>query len=442
MAGGVAKKQAVDEAIRCPQCADPVCKRGCPLEIDIPVFIRLLREGNPNEALAKIREANHLTAICGRMCSAPCEDACVLKEEHAPISIRALERYAWDHGHKRIEAQGSRGKQQATMAKVAVVGSGPSGLTAAVELSKLGFKITVFESLHWAGGVLRYGIPAFRLPQRVLESELEYVESFGVEIKTNVAIGQTNSLKELFEMGYNAILLAVGAGVPKFSQIPGENLAGVYFAEEFLMRFNLMRAHQYPRDGTSPWLGKKIVVVGSKMAAFDCARIAARLGREAVVVHAGTQDDMHLSQEERGYAKQEGVRLEVLAKVLEFLPDEKKRVKAVKCVRMDFADPEASGQWKIVPAAGSEFFLEADTVVMAIGHQPNTYLMNKTNAELRTNKDGTFWTHKNSFMTSISGIFVGGDCETGPGPLVRAMGKGKEVAREISSYLKQHIPKK
>jgi len=438
VAGGLTKKQAIDEAIRCPQCAEPACNQGCPVGIDIPAFIRLLREGNPSDALEKIREANHLTAICGRMCSAPCETACILNEENAPISIRALERYAWDQGHKRGDGQGAKGKGQGLTGKVAVVGSGPSGLTAAVELSQLGIKVTVFESLHLAGGVLRYGIPAFRLPPKVFDSELEYVQSLGIEIKTNTAIGQSYSLKELFEMEYSVILLALGAGVPQFSQISGENLSGVYFAEEFLMRVNLMKANQYPAYGTSLCVGKQIAVIGGGMAALDCARIAVRLGKEAFVIHEGTEEDMRVRKEEREYAKEEGVKLEILSKVLEILPDEKKSVKAVKCMRMDFADPDSTGQWKIMAAAGSEFILEADTVIMAQGHGSNTNLV-KSTEELRLNKNGTIWTHKNSFMTSIPGVFVGGDCETGPGPVVRAMGKGKEVAREINNYLKRHI---
>jgi len=436
--GGLSKKQAIEEAARCPQCADPVCVEGCPLHIDIPVFIRSLREGNAAEALNKIREANVLTGICGRACSAPCETACILNEEKSPISIRALERYAWDHGHRRQPIKKSSAGQKI---KIAVVGSGPAGLTAAVELVRLGYQVTVFESLHEAGGVLSYGIPEFRLPRKILGAELEYVRSLGVEVRTNTLLGPMMSIKEIFETGYQAILLALGAGVPKFSNIPGENLVGVYLADEFLMRVNLMKAVQYPNYGTPLCLGHKVTVIGRGHPAMDSARTLVRLGKEVTLVHQGTEEDIFLKAEELAQAREEGVQLEFLTRVTQIIPDEQEAVAGVKCLRLDFAETHstAANGWQLLPVAGSEFTLESDSVIIAVGHRPNTQ-MAFWFKDLQMNKNGTIWTAKNSFMTSLCGVFVGGNLQA-VGPLVNAMGQAQKAVKEIHDYVQTQVPK-
>ena len=437
---------------------------GCPIKVDIPAFIRALREGNPTEALTKIREANPLTAICGRLCSAPCETACVLTEEDSPISIRALERYAWENGNRRTpvidllstnirKEKVNNKKEDGRDVKMAVVGSGPAGLTASVELARLGVKVTVFEALHEPGGVLSYGIPEFRLPPKILESELDYIRSFGVEIRTSAVMGSALTLKEIWDMGYKAVLLTLGSGIPKFSYIPGKNLAGIYFADEFLMRINLMKATQYPGYGTSLCLGEKVVVIGKGYAALDCARSVVRLDKDVTLVHQGLEEEFGGRVEELEYAKQEGVKLEMLTKVTQIIPDASQSVQGVKCIRMDFADtgdadsklpetvsdvPVTRGQWQIIPVAGSEFTIPADTVIMAVGHRPNTYIA-RWIKDLQINKNGTIWTAKNSSMTSIPGVFIGGDLESGPGPMIQAMGQAKRVAEEMRDYVMTHV---
>jgi len=403
----------------------------CPLGIAIPRFIRYLREGDVANAYQVIKEANWLPAVCGRICSAPCEAACVLNEEKAPIGIRALERYASDNGRARpIKAKEHKGK------KIAVVGSGPAGLTAAAQLAQKGFQVTIFESLDRPGGILRYGIPEFRIPRKVLDQEINEIKALGVDIQTNIFIGQTITLDELKKDGYEAILLAMGAGIPKFMELRGAHLGGVYYGEEFLMRVNLTKSAPFGRNQSNFIVGKKVVVIGSGNTALDCARCARRLGGEVTLIFRRTEEEMYVRAEERDLAKEEGIHFEPLAKPVEILADQNHFVAGLKCVRMDYADAGGNNQWQLEPVPDSEFIIDVDTVVIAIGHRPNS-LVSKLSSKLALNKDGTIKVDQTTFMTSVSGIFACGNVMTNAGPVVEAMASGKKAARGIEQFVLQ-----
>jgi len=430
---GFPKKLVFEEARRCPQCVDAACVKGCPLGIDIPRFIRFLREGNVASAYTKVREKNVLPLICGRMCSAPCEAACILNEEGAPpIGIRGLERYASDFGRSR-----STKRNQTFLGgkKIAIVGSGPTGLTAAAELAQRGYQVTIFESFDKAGGVLRYGVPAFRIPKKVLDNEINEIRALGVRVEANFLIGHTATLKELMNQDFAAILLATGAGIPKFMDLPGTNLGGVYYGEEFLMRVNRAKGSFFSRKLDKLPIGQKIAVIGSGNTALDCARIGVRLGREVTLLFRRTEEDMRVKKDERTYAKEEGVHFEPMVKPVEILADANNFVGGLKCVRMDYADTDGSGNWTITQVPESEFILEADTVVIAVGHNPNS-LISKDAPHLKTNKDGTFRVNEKNGMTSVPGIFAAGNARTNAGPVVKAIDSGKKAAEEIDNYLK------
>ena len=313
---GISKKSCLQEAQRCPQCTEPVCNSGCPLGIDIPAFIRLLREGNAPAALQKIKEQNEFPSICGRVCLAPCESACVFAKEDAPIGIRALERYAADHGRAALGA--GRKAHKPTGKKIAIIGSGPAGLTAAAQLARRGFQVTIFESLPLAGGVLRYGIPEFRLPREILETELQDLKNSGIEIRTNTHIGQTISLSELSKQGFSATLLTIGGGAPKFSDLPGTQFAGVYYAPELLIPFNLSSLSAAKKQLPFP-LGRKVIVVGTSSAALDVARVCRRLEREVTCVLPMTEEDLNAYPADLIQAREEGVEIESLTTPLEIL---------------------------------------------------------------------------------------------------------------------------
>ena len=428
---GLSKKQALEEARRCPQCASPTCLAGCPLGIDIPGFIRQIRENEPARALAKIKENNLLASICGRLCPAPCERACIFYEDGAPIAIRALERFAADFGQiKALKPEGfsSRGK------KVAVVGSGPAGLTVAGILAQKGFPVTVFESLPESGGVLRYGVPEFRFPKKILDSEIFWLKSLGVSWVTNFIVGQSAGLKELLSSGFSAVFAATGAGAVKFLEISGTNLGGVLYAEEFLMRLNL--ANSDSRAAAGFHIGNRVAVVGRGYAAIDCARAVVRLGRQATVIFEHSEDDSVVRLEDKEYGKEEGLQLEPLTKPLQILGDDRGFVCGIKCQRLDFADAENSGQWKLVEVPSSEFVVDTDTVIIAAGHQPNSVSIRKT-PDLKINSDGSVWTNESDCMTSLCGIFAGGSAVTGNTSVVQAMADGKKAAEAIERYLKR-----
>ena len=405
--------------------------KGCPIGIDIPGFIRLLREGNVTAAYEKIKEQNPLPSICGRICSAPCELSCILTEEGAPIGIRALERYASDFGRtKPVKRSSIVGNSK----KVAIVGSGPTGLSAAGELAKKGYQVTIFESLDRPGGVLRYGIPEFRIPKKILDQEIQDIKSLGVEIETNFYVGQTTTLEELSQKGFSAILLAMGAGLPKFMDLPGANLGGVYYGEEFLMRVNLTKSKIFNRVKADFFLGQKVAVIGSGNTALDCARTAKRLGREVTLIFRRTEDEMRVRKQEREWSKEEGIVFESLVKPMEIVAGQNNFVSGVRCIRMDYAETETSDQWELTAVPDSEFVLDVDTVVIAIGHRPNS-LISRMVPNLKINEDGTIVVDEKN-QTSISGVFASGNIVTNAGPVVEAIAAGKQAAENINRYLR------
>ncbi|KPK97477.1 MAG: dihydropyrimidine dehydrogenase [Omnitrophica WOR_2 bacterium SM23_72] len=434
---GYSAEQAQKEASRCLQCKDMPCVKGCPVEIDIPAFIKLLKEGKRKEALEKIKEKNNLPAVCGRVCPQEdqCEAVCVLNKKKIPINIGALERYAADYELVRSAKCEVPSKDKKTqLAKVAVVGSGPAGLTCAADLAKMGYQVTLFESLHIAGGVLVYGIPEFRLPKKIVGNEIAYIQSLGVDIETNILIGQTFTLEELFLKGFKAIFLAVGAGLPQFVGIPGENLSRVYSANEFLTRVNLMKGNRFPEYATPLSVGETVAVIGGGNVAVDCARVSLRLGKVVNLVYRRTEAEMPARAEEVKNAKEEGIIFQFLTQPVKVLGDEKGFVKGLECIKMVLGEPDESGRRRPVPVEDSNFVLDVDTVVVAIGQSPNP-LLSKVTSGLKTNKDGTVAVDKN-FMTSIKGVFAGGDIITGADTVISAMGAGKKAAQAIEAYIR------
>ena len=431
---GFSKEQATNEAKRCLQCKKPLCVDGCPVQIDIPAFIKLISEGKFSDSTEKIREKNNLPAICGRVCPQEdqCEQVCILSKKSKSINIGALERFAADHESKQ-KTKSTAPASKAT--KIAVVGSGPAGLTAAADLAKMGYGVTLFESLHLPGGVLIYGIPEFRLPKKIVLQEVEYIKSLGVNLNLNVLIGKTYTIDELFKDGFKAIFVAVGAGLPQFLGIPGENANRVYSANEYLTRVNLMKAYKFPEYATPINIGNKIAVIGAGNVAFDCARVSIRLGKEVNLVYRRSEKEMPARLEEIENAKEEGLIFNLLTQPVEILVNEKGFVKGLKCIKMQLGEPDDSGRRRPVPIENSDFVLDIDTVIVAIGQKPNPLLRNST-SNLKTNKNGTIWVEDN-LMTSIPGVFAGGDIITGADTVISAMGAGKKAAVSIDNYIKK-----
>lgn len=432
---GYSKEDALAEASRCLSCKDPKCVEGCPVNVDIPGFIKLICEENFEGAIEKIKATNALPAICGRVCpqESQCEARCVLGKKGQPVAIGRLERFCADYerekGVKAPEAIPSTGK------KVAVVGSGPAGLTAAADLAKLGHKVTIFESLHKAGGVLSYGIPEFRLPKEIVRQEVEYIKKLGVEVKPNYIIGRIKTLDELCD-DFDAVFLGTGAGLPNFMGIEGENLNGVYSANEFLTRVNLMKAYD-PEYDTMVRRGKHVVVVGGGNVAMDAARSALRLGAEEVsIVYRRGEDEMPARHEEIEHAKEEGITFRLLTNPVRILGDEKFNVTGVECIKMELGEPDKSGRRSPVPVEGSEFLVPADVVVIAIGTSPNPIIF-KGSEGLEQNKRGTVVADDETGSTSKCGVFAGGDVVTGAATVISAMGAGKKAAKAIDEYLKE-----
>lgn len=435
---GLRPIQAQSEAKRCLQCRRPLCMKGCPVEIDIPGFIGLIAEGKFNQAAEKIREKNNLPAICGRVCpqETQCEDTCILAKKGSPIAIGALERFAadWQMSHSQVKKKVTVKKRQA--GKVAVVGSGPCGLTCAGDLVKMGYRVTIFESLHKAGGVLVYGIPEFRLPKKIVATEIDYVKNSAVEIRVNVLVGKTFSLDELFRE-HAAIFIAVGAGLPRFLNIPGENLNRVYSANEFLTRVNLMKAYLFPKYDTPINLGKRIAVVGAGNVAFDAARCALRLGAKQVfIVYRRTEKEMPARVEEIENGKEEGIESYLLTLPLKIIGDEDGYVKGMECQKMRLGEKDGSGRRRPVPIEGSQFFLDVDTVIVAIGQSPNP-LLAKAMPGLKTGKRGIIVVDEVTQATNLKGVYAGGDITTGAATVISAMGAGKRAARAIDEYIRR-----
>jgi len=429
---GFSKADAFEEARRFPQLSDHSRDPKCPLDVDISSFFRILREGDIAGALKKIKEQNDFPAICGRVCSAPCEQEFVLEGKRAPIGIRALERFAADHGkkwsfhHKRTPCQGK---------KIAVIGSGPSGILAAAQLAKKDFQVTIFELLPLAGGILSYGIPSFRLPKDVLEKEFEELQYLGVKIITNASIGYAMSVEDIFKQGFSAVLLALGTGGEKISSLPGIHLGGVYFSEEILLNINLSRK-KFLADKESLFIGEKVVVIGSNDAALDCARICARLDKKVMIVSEGTESELGSCPQERNYAKEEGVVFEPLKKVLHLMSGGRNFVCGIKCVSLDYADPHQTGEWLLMPVPDSEVVLEADTVIIASEKRLNKTISHLV-PDLKIRSNGSLWIDEETGMTSQKGIFACGDILTGSGILIEAMASGKKVTGAIENYLLQ-----
>ena len=431
---GYDEAMAREEATRCIDCNNPACMTGCPVGVHIPDFIRHVKEGEFEQAYETIRLTNNLPAICGRVCpqETQCESKCVRGVKGDPVGIGRLERfcadYAMQHASTKTERPAPNGH------RVAVVGSGPSGLTCAGDLAKLGYDVTIFEALHTPGGVLVYGIPEFRLPKRLVREEIATVEALGVKIETDVVVGRSVSLEELFDEGYEAVFVGSGAGLPRFQGIPGENLNGVYSANEFLTRINLMKAYAFPQTDTPVRVGKKVAVVGGGNVAMDAARSALRLGADEVsIVYRRSEKEMPARLEEVHHAKEEGVNFRMLTNPTAIHGDESGNVRAMTCVEMELGEPDASGRRRPVVKQGSEFDLDVDTVVIAIGNSPNPLIRNTTPG-LETQKWGGIIVDENG-ATSLENVYAGGDAVTGAATVILAMGAGKTAAKAIHEKL-------
>ncbi|WAC08281.1 MAG: NADPH-dependent glutamate synthase [Thermodesulfobacteriota bacterium] len=433
---GYSEDQAVEEATRCIQCKNRPCIEGCPVEIDIPDFIALIAERKFVEAARKMKEKNALPAVCGRVCpqEVQCESKCTLGKKNEPVAIGRLERFIadWERENKMVQTPSRpapRGK------KVAVVGSGPAGLTVAADLAKLGFGVTIFEALHKAGGVLVYGIPEFRLPKAIVQAEVDYVKSLGAELVTNAVIGNLYTIPELFNNGYDAVFIGIGAGGPMFMDIPGENLNGVYSANEFLTRSNLMKAYLFPEYDTPIKRSRNVAVVGGGNVAMDSARTALRLGADAVyLVYRRSREEMPARAEEVHHAEEEGLIFKFLTNPIRIVGDEKGNVKGMECLRMELGEPDASGRRRPIAVKGSEFIIDIDTLIMSLGTNANPLLPQSTPG-LALNKWGYIVADEENAATSLQGVYAGGDIVTGGATVILAMGAGRKAAREIAKYL-------
>lgn len=432
---GYQVQHALAESRRCLQCKVPKCTEGCPVGVDIPRFIKKIVEEDFEGSIRIIKEKNNLPAICGRVCpqERQCEARCILGKRAEPVAIGALERFAADEELGRGMKITSR--PDPTGIKIAVVGSGPSSLTAAGDLAKLGHDVTIFEALHIAGGVLTYGIPEFRLPKAIVAAEIDYVKKLGVSIETNVVIGKTLSIDEIFDAGYKAIFIGTGAGSPNFMNIPGENLNNIYSANEFLTRTNLMKAYRFPEYETPVKMGKVAAVIGAGNVSMDAARTSLRLGaEEAYIVYRRSEAEMPARAEEVMNAREEGVRFQLLTAPIGYVGDAKGRVELMECVKMELGEPDESGRRRPMPIEGSEYAMKVDTVIVAIGQRPNPLLFRSTQG-LGTRKDGTIVTIDDFGKTTREGIWAGGDIVTGEATVIDAMGAGRKAATAIHHHV-------
>ncbi len=429
--GGLTPDEAIREAERCLQCKKPLCVKGCPVGIDIPSFVREIATGNFRRAAVIIKEQNMLPAICGRVCpqEVQCEGACLLGKKEVPVAIGSLERFTadWERAHGAVLPQ----KKPSTGRRVAVVGAGPAGLTAAGELARLGYHVTLYESLHAAGGVLMYGIPAFRLPKTIVQAEIETVIALGVDLKLNHLVGRSVPVNEL--LNFDAVFIGTGAGLPYFMGLPGENLPGVYSANEFLTRVNLMHADQFPAFDTPVKRGSRVVVVGGGNVAMDAARVARRLGGEVTLVYRRRKEDLPARQAEIARAEEEGVAVVMCTNPVRILGDQS--VTGVECVRQEMGAEDATKRPEPTPIPGSEFILEADVCVEAIGQGPNPLLIHELPA-LARGKRGNIIVDENG-RSSIRHVYAGGDVATGAATVILAMGAAKTAAHAIDRMLKE-----
>jgi len=431
---GYNEEQVLVEASRCLQCPKPQCVSGCPVEIDIPSFIKLLKGKQFEDAIKKIKEKNCLPAICGRVCpqEEQCQKSCILAKTGNPVSIGRLERFLADWERK--SGISCLDKAPPSGKRVAIVGAGPAGLTVAADLVKLGHDVVIFEALHYPGGVLMYGIPEFRLPKGIVQAEAEYVKKLGVDIRANCLVGRTFTIPELLKSGYDAVFIGTGAGLPQFLGVPGENLAGIYSANEFLIRVNLMKAYTFPKCDTPLRIGKHVAVIGGGNVAMDSARSALRLGAEEVcIVYRRSREELPARQEEIENAEEEGIVCKFLANPVRFIGNEKGWVKAMECICMELGPPDESGRRRPVPIKGSEFIMDVDTVIVAVGRTPNPIVQSTTEG-LKATKWGTIIADENG-KTSIEGVYAGGDIVTGEATVISAMGAGKKTAKAMHEYL-------
>lgn len=439
VATGYTAEMAIQEAQRCLDCRHKPCVEGCPVNVKIPDFIRLLKKGDARAAYDVIRQDNALPAICGRVCpqETQCEARCVRGVKGEPVGIGRLERYAADTAMAEQAADETKARTENAKARVAVVGSGPAGLSCAGELSHMGYDVTVFEALHTPGGVLVYGIPEFRLPKQLVRREIDGLERAGVKIVTNAVIGKSITLNELLEEeGFSAAFVGSGAGLPRFQNIEGEQLSGVYSANEFLTRVNLMKAYRFPEYLTPVRAGRRVAVVGGGNVAMDAARCALRLDAEKVmIVYRRGEEEMPARREEIEHAREEGVEFALLTNPVKFTGDENGSVTGMTCVRMALGEPDASGRRRPAPVPGSEFETEISCAVIAIGNSPNP-LIAQTTPGLETQKWGGIVVKGDTLATSVPGVYAGGDAVTGAATVILAMGAGKKAAREIDEYLR------
>ena len=434
---GYTAEIAMTEAKRCIQCKKPACIAGCPVDVKIPEFIKLVADGDFIGAARKLKETNGLPAVCGRVCPQEdqCEKVCVLGKKDDPVAVGRLERFAADFeresGNILIpEIAPPTGK------KIAVVGAGPAGLTIAGDLVRLGHDVTIFEALHKSGGVLIYGIPEFRLPKAIVDAEVDYLEKLGVKIVTNAAIGRLKTVDDLFAEGFHAVFLGVGAGAPVFMNIPGENLSGIYSANEYLTRSNLMKAYRFPEYDTPIACGKNVAVIGGGNVAMDSVRTALRLGADnAYIIYRRSEVELPARKEEVHHAHEEGVQFKILHNPVEYIGDENGWVKQIKCIRMELGEPDDSGRRRPIPIKGSEFTIDVDTVVVAIGTEANPVIP-KTTPGLDVNKWGYIVTKNEAGETSREGVYAGGDIVTGSATVILAMGAGRQAANAIDAYVR------
>jgi len=424
------------EAARCLQCKTAPCRKGCPVEVDIPRFIKEIKGGHFDAAIETIKKKNNLPAVCGRVCPQEdqCEKFCVLGKKGEPVGIGRLERFAADYAlQQNHEEQNLKATEQ--LGNVAVIGAGPASLTAAGDLAGMGYKVTVFEALHAPGGVLMYGIPEFRLPKDIVRKEIAALKDLGVEMVVNAVIGKIFTIDELLaDKGYDAVFIGTGAGLPHFMEIPGENFNGVYSANEFLTRVNLMKAYKFPQTGTPVQVGKAVAVIGGGNVAMDSARTALRLGAEKVyIVYRRSEEELPARAEELEHAIEEGVDFCLLTAPVRVCGDEHGWVTAIECIKMELGEPDASGRRAPIPIPDSNYNLEVDTVVMAIGQGPNP-LVQGTTPGLHVNKRGNIAADDHG-MTSKEGVFAGGDIVTGAATVILAMGAGKKAAAKIHEYV-------
>ena len=436
---GYTEDMASKEANRCIQCPKRPCVDGCPVNVDIPEFIKAIRDNNMPESVRIMKGKNALPGICGRVCpqETQCEEVCTLSKKGAPIAIGRLERYVadWEREHS-SELASSPNLPPPTGKKVAVIGSGPAGLTCAADLAKFGHKVTIFEALHIAGGVLMYGIPEFRLPKAIVQGEVDYVKSLGVEIRLDSVMGKLATVDELLESNYDAVFLGTGAGLPMFLDIPGENFNGVYSANEFLTRVNLMKAYLFPEYDTPIKIGKRVAVVGGGNVAMDAARCALRLGADEVyIIYRRSRVEMPARHEEAENAEEEGIIFKLLTNPKRFICNNQGWVTATECYEMELGEPDASGRCRPIVKEGSEFTIDVDVAVVALGTTPNP-LIPSTTRGLETRKNGTVVADEETGKTVKKGVWAGGDVVTGAATVISAMGAGKRAAASIDTYLK------